>query len=687
VSERQATLRELEWRVEQVRAWCERAIAVAWDCGRIGYSNDAELPFAGEVDAILRGASGRAGARLQAARARADHLTGIPLEAGSAWAELCADLELSDVALEILGVVVAPLLAGTLARAYAIASNDPGRPMCDEQLVHELLSHRGAIEIAAELEDDAALVRHGVLSWGRGQRPFRELRPHPVIVRRLGGLPIVSDDDVQRSAAVGPLLGLLLAESSRRQVLLAQARMRKDRELRLVVRGRRGAGRRTVATALAAASGRSLGMIDVAHFGAEPAAVAERLRELLRSCALRGWIPCVSGLECVGLDQPGVGERLREVLRAHRGAVVIRGAADAQPPLEPGYVTVDLVPLGGAEREAFARACLESHGLDASCAAEVVRQFVVPPGLLAWAAARVGEERTVLDPTERPTVLEHLGGCLRQQRTERLAKTATRITKLPSLSDLVLPPDCTESVREIIGRIRQRQQVFEGWGLGEKITTARGVSVLLHGSPGTGKTMIAGAVAREVGADLYRVDLSRILSKWIGETEANLGALFDAAEDGQSIILFDEADALFTKRTEVKSSTDRYANAAVNYLLMRLDSFEGTAFLTTNLEGSIDRAFRRRISISMHLPFPDESTREKLWRVHVPESIPRAGDLDLRALAERHEMSGGYIRNCVLRAAFLAAGESVPLSQAHLERAVQLEYRSAGRMSEKGILE
>jgi SpoVK/Ycf46/Vps4 family AAA+-type ATPase len=178
-----------------------------------------------------------------------------------------------------------------------------------------------------------------------------------------------------------------------------------------------------------------------------------------------------------------------------------------------------------------------------------------------------------------------------------------------------------------------------------------------------------------------------VVSKWIGETEKHLAEVFDAAEDGQVVILFDEADSLFARRTEVKSSVDRYANLEVNYLLQRLDSFEGICILTTNLEGSIDPAFKRRMSLRLHFPFPDEEMRARLWAAHVPPETPTAGDFDFSALAHRFPLSGGYIRNSALRAAFLAAQEERPLSQSYLIRAIQLEYRELGKLSTSGRME
>jgi SpoVK/Ycf46/Vps4 family AAA+-type ATPase len=199
--------------------------------------------------------------------------------------------------------------------------------------------------------------------------------------------------------------------------------------------------------------------------------------------------------------------------------------------------------------------------------------------------------------------------------------------------------------------------------------------------------MVAGVIARDLGVELYRVDVSRITSKWVGETEKNLGSLFDAAEDGQVMLLFDEADSLFAKRTNVQTSVDRYANMEVNYLLQRLDSFEGIAILTTNFGSAIDPAFRRRLSFRVTFPFPDEEMRERLWRALIPSEVPRVDAIDFSDLAARFKLSGGYIRNASLRAAFLAAEEGLALTQEHIERAIRAEFREIGKLADTGMLE
>jgi len=193
--------------------------------------------------------------------------------------------------------------------------------------------------------------------------------------------------------------------------------------------------------------------------------------------------------------------------------------------------------------------------------------------------------------------------------------------------------------------------------------------------------MCAGLIAQDLGTELYQVDLSKITSKWIGETEKNLAALFDAAESGHAILLFDEADSIFGKRTEVRSSNDRHANQETNYLLQRLESFAGICILTTNHESAIDEAFRRRLSIHVRFPVPEADERTRLWQALLPSAAPVAPDIPFAELGELFAMSGGYIRNAVLRAAFLAANDDTAIHHAHLVRAAQLEYEAMGKIA------
>jgi ATPase family associated with various cellular activities (AAA) len=260
----------------------------------------------------------------------------------------------------------------------------------------------------------------------------------------------------------------------------------------------------------------------------------------------------------------------------------------------------------------------------------------------------------------------------RTQARPRLDDLAQRIEPAAGWDDLVLPEAQTRVLHEITLHVRQRTTVYDTWGFATKGTRGLGISALFAGVSGTGKTMAAEVLANALRLDLYRIDLSAVVSKYIGETEKNLRRVFDAAEEGGAILLFDEADALFGKRSEVKDSHDRYANIEVSYLLQRMEAYRGLAILTTNLKSALDPAFLRRIRFIVQFPFPDAAQRAEIWRRMFPAQTPTE-DLDPAKLA-RLNVAGGNIRNIALSAAFLAAGAGEPVRMTHLLRATQGEY-------------
>ncbi|HEY5936719.1 MAG TPA: ATP-binding protein [Kofleriaceae bacterium] len=264
---------------------------------------------------------------------------------------------------------------------------------------------------------------------------------------------------------------------------------------------------------------------------------------------------------------------------------------------------------------------------------------------------------------------------------EELGDLAQRQDIKQHWDELVLAPDILDQVEALIARVRHSKRVLGDWGFGSKLAKGAGVAALFSGPPGTGKTMVAGLVARELDLELYQVDLSKVVSKWVGETEKQLSRIFDGAEAGHALLLFDEADALFAKRTEVKAAVDRYANLEVNYLLQRIESFGGVVILTTNLDASIDPALRRRLAGHVVFWPPDAPERTRLWKNMLESRAPMAADVDCAALAERYpEMTGANIRNAALAAAFMAASKNVAIGQLLLERAARGEYASMGRV-------
>jgi SpoVK/Ycf46/Vps4 family AAA+-type ATPase len=273
---------------------------------------------------------------------------------------------------------------------------------------------------------------------------------------------------------------------------------------------------------------------------------------------------------------------------------------------------------------------------------------------------------------------------LRHNIAEDLGGLAHPVAVTQSWADLVLSDDTRDHIQALIARVRHAHHVLNDWSYRSKIARGTGVPALFSGPPGTGKTMVAGLIARELDLELYQVDLSQVVSKWIGETEKQLARVFDAAEQGHALLLFDEADALFGKRTaDVKGAVDRYANLEVNYLLQRVEAFGGITILTTNLDTAIDTALKRRLAAHIVFELPDDDERTTLWsRLVTTPDAPLAKDLDFDALARMFpKMSGAHIRNAALAAAFLAAADqSKTITQQHLIRAGRAEYRSMGHV-------
>jgi hypothetical protein len=276
------------------------------------------------------------------------------------------------------------------------------------------------------------------------------------------------------------------------------------------------------------------------------------------------------------------------------------------------------------------------------------------------------------DDAKRAHLFLSLWDACRVQARPRLEDLAQRIDPFATWDDLVLPERERATLREIAAHVRRRSVVYERWGFAARSARGLGISALFAGTSGTGKTLAAEVLANELRLDLYRIDLSQVVSKYIGETEKNLRRVFDAAEAGGAILLFDEADALFGRRSEVKDSHDRYANIEVSYLLQRMESYRGLAILTTNLKSALDTAFMRRIRFVVPFPFPDSAQRAEIWRRIFPPATPTEG-LDVERLA-RLNIAGGNIRNIALGAAFLAADEGVPVRMKHMLQAARSEY-------------
>jgi hypothetical protein len=268
----------------------------------------------------------------------------------------------------------------------------------------------------------------------------------------------------------------------------------------------------------------------------------------------------------------------------------------------------------------------------------------------------------------------------RAHSSPNLSGLAQKIEPRYDWDDLIVPGDQKAMLQELVQMVKGRGVVMEEWGVGRKLKTSAGVTVLFAGPPGTGKTMAAEVITSDLGLDLYKLDLSTVVSKFIGETEKNLGRIFDEAQSSSAVLFFDEADAIFGKRSEVKDSHDRYANMEVSYLLQRMEQYDGVTILATNLRANMDEAFTRRMQFIVDFPFPDEDDRMRIWQTLFPVDLPQSADIDLALFASRFKLAGGNIRNIIVSAAYLAASNGGHVTMDHLLHGTRRELQKMGRL-------
>jgi len=310
----------------------------------------------------------------------------------------------------------------------------------------------------------------------------------------------------------------------------------------------------------------------------------------------------------------------------------------------------------------------------------LANRFALTAGAIHRACADALRSATIRGASVAALTTQDLEAAARAQSSHGLRRFAQKTDSTAPWDALIVPPHIHRQLRDICTAERYRHTVYSTWGFDQRLTSGKGLNVLFAGSSGTGKTMAAGILARELGRDLYRIDLSIVVSKYIGETEKQLSLIFREARSSNAMLLFDEADALFGKRSEVKDAHDRYANVEIAYLLQKMEEYEGIVILATNLRRNMDDAFTRRIHHIVEFPFPDAEHREKIWRNILPPAAPVAGDLNFGFLARQFELAGGSIRNIALAAAFLAAEERTPIRMEHFVVCTALELQKSGKL-------
>jgi len=628
-----------------------------------------------EIDLLLAGRhapqprSSTADSILERVEARADaaEATGADIR----LRRLARSFELSGRDLDLLVVALAPDLDARFERLFAYLHDDVTRGRASTGLALELC---GAATVGwpdrRRLRPGGPLVDGGLLLVEEPDRPFLT-RPLRVPDRVIGHL--LGDDSPDQ------LLGSVaraFVDVDFLDVAVAVDALRSGERLFYVQEQAGSAGYSYAVRALAQSRRPAvtvdLGRLDPDRDVTEVAQACVREARLLGGGILAGPVDTIAD--------------------GHRAAV--RVFAEAPVPVflvgrrgwDPEWsretpLTIEGPVLAAGEREAVWRHALNGGGSADFDPSAATAQFRLTPDQVARAARAA---QRLAEAERRALRMSDLQTASRAQSAAGLERLARRIRPRAGWDDLVLPAEVVSQLRELSVRLRQRERVLDSWGLGRTSSRGRGVTSLFAGDSGTGKTMSAEVVAGDLGLDLYVVDLSTVVDKYVGETEKNLDRVFVEASRVNGVLLFDEADALFGKRSEVKDARDRWANVEVAYLLQRMEQFDGIAILTTNLRANVDEAFTRRLDSVVDFPMPDEEHRRRLWDRNLNGGLPLSGDVDVGFLASSFKLSGGHIRNIVLTAAYLAADDDAVVGMPHVARAIQREYRKLGRLCVEG---
>ncbi len=448
-----------------------------------------------------------------------------------------------------------------------------------------------------------------------------------------------------------------------------------------------GSGKHALAESISHDLGFPLIVGDVIQLLSHPLGFEEAIWLLCREAVLQQAVLCLEHCDVLLAEPEKHHVQLKSLGEAMRTCTRVAFLLGSQVWQPPGVLREEVfIALVMPRTDAMSRKRLwESHLNGQYRLAEDVdwgmlaSNFRLQPGQIRKALAAAETLARWRSPVEGCITMADLYAACRAQSSPRLGALARKIEPRYKWDDIVLPHDQLAQLKELCNQARYRHLVYGDWGFERKLSLGKGLNALFSGPPGTGKTMAAEVIAHELHLDLYQIDLSQVVSKYIGETEKNLHHIFREAQTSSAILFFDEADALFGKRSEIKDAHDRYANIEVGYLLQKMEEYEGIAILATNLRQHLDEAFVRRMHFIVEFPFPDEEHRRRIWEVAFPREAPLADDVDYGLLAREVKLAGGNIKNISLAAAFYAAEDGRMIRLTHLIHAVRREYQKLGR--------
>jgi hypothetical protein len=642
-----------------------------------------------------------------ASRERIDGRLGRTAEDGvfMPLARLAGLFGLSDFETDTIVICLAPELRRRYDVIYAYLQDDIARKRPSIDLALDVLCENEGERwnARAVLAAGAPLFHAGILesvddpespSGSSGLAQFLRLDPrilqfllgHTTIDPRLAGLVHLSEStEAADEVPVDP--------EARRTLLGFATRWAADNtapreRVLLHLRGQRGVGKRRLALAICGVMGRPMLSLDAARLPADPGQAELLLRFAFRESLLHQaplYVSPASAFLRDGEESAALRGLFAQAVESF-GWFMFLGGDGAWPQRELFSQIVfheTLIPSPGriVREGAWTQALVELLPGDdpGDLALQLADRFRLTPEQIKGAVAAVAGEASVHD-SDWPVSFDTLAAASRAQTQHELGALAAKVDPGHTWDDLVLPDAGLDQLVELCGHIKHDGLVFDRWGFARKVPYGRGVSALFFGPPGTGKTMAAEVIAAELRLDLYKVDLARVVSKYIGETEKSLARIFAEAENSNAILFFDEADALFAKRTEISDAHDRYANLETSYLLQRMEDYAGVVILATNLRENMDQAFIRRIRFVIEFPFPDAASRERIWRAHMPLEAPISPSIDYAFLGDRIQVAGGNIKNIVLSAAFAAASDGGEIGMDHLLHGTRREFEKIGKL-------
>ncbi len=606
---------------------------------------------------------------------------------------IAEQFRLSQVEIDILLVALAPEIDPRYERLFSYLQDDVTKKRPSVDLVLNLLtsSFKEKLKLRHLFTDDGNLLTSRLMirfADGASREPTllgQYLRPAGRVVEHLLGFPGLDDRLLGSARLITPQV----EKSFRRLPEDLRVQLRSAVEIgdngeklpMLAFFGGYGVGKRAAAKYVSKELDSPLIVVNLKTLSESEIGTLDGLRLLLRDGLLLGSNLYFHHWDSILADE-GPPDDIFSMLVTYPGLVIMAGEKDWQPRGEERERRILRFHLETGDFEHRLQSWhqhLDGKNLQLF---ELANQFRFTPGQIEDAVA------TALDFAQwrrQPLTEEDLFAASRAHSNQKLAALATKIVPRYQMEDIVLPPDTVAQLQEMVNTVRQRPLVYGEWGFGRKLALGKGQNALFAGESGTGKTMAADILAGQLGQDLYKIDLSMLVSKYIGETEKNLNRVFTEAQTSNAILFFDEADAIFGKRSEVKDSHDRYANIEISYLLQRMESYDGVVILATNLRANLDEAFTRRLHFIVEFPFPEAADREIIWQVNFPPETPLSPDVDFNVMANRYRITGGNIRNIIMAAAFLAAETPEPVGMRHLLHGARREYQKMGRLIDEEL--